>query len=177
MGAPREWVCTHTWVRGLLVQPRGWVGTSSVVIVERNSTRTSRVNTVDNLVNASFCIQSNFVCKHICPDTDVNLCIKQIIPHAQKVALITRSVLKTATLVYKFLTCGYPKYFSTFLSPYHSAYNTRSGRPDRNFLVLPQFRPSIHNSKRHFSHSLPMMFQMCRMICLMRFALLHLLPL
>ena len=64
-----------------------------------------------------------------------------------------RSVFKTATLVYKFLNCGYPKYFSTFLSLYHSAYNTRRGRPDRNFLVVPQFRPSIHKSKRHFSHS------------------------
>ena len=67
--------------------------------------------------------------------------------------VVQRSIFKTATLVYKFLTYGYPKYFSTFLSPYHGAYNTRRGRPDRNFLVVPQFRPTVHKSKRHFSHS------------------------
>ena len=67
--------------------------------------------------------------------------------------VVQRSVFKTATLVSKFLTYGYPKYFSTFLSPYHGAYNTRRGRPDRNFLVVPQFRPSVHKSKRHFSRS------------------------
>ena len=38
------------------------------------------------------------------------------------------SIFKTALLVYKFLHCGYPKYFAPFLKPRQSVYNTRKSQ-------------------------------------------------
>ena len=35
------------------------------------------------------------------------------------------SIFKTALVVYKFLHCGYPKYFAPFLKPRQSVYNKR----------------------------------------------------
>ena len=64
-----------------------------------------------------------------------------------------RSIFKTSTLVYKFLNTGFPKYFSPYLVPYHSGYNTRSSCGDGNFLVVPRFLPSIHKSAKQFGHS------------------------
>ena len=36
-----------------------------------------------------------------------------------------RTVFKTATLVYKFLHTGFPRYFAPYLSSYNSSYSTR----------------------------------------------------
>ena len=60
-----------------------------------------------------------------------------------------RSVFKTATLVYKFLHTGFPKYFT----PYSSSYNTRRSQSGGNFLVIPKFQPSVHKSVKQFGHS------------------------
>ena len=64
-----------------------------------------------------------------------------------------RCLFKTATLVYKFLNGGHPSYFSPFLLLRNSKYNTRRSRPDRKFLEVPQFCPSVHKSRKHFGHS------------------------
>ncbi len=64
-----------------------------------------------------------------------------------------RSVFKTATLVYKFLHTGYPKYFAPHLSSYHSSYNTRCSQSSRNFLVVPKFCASTQKSVRQFDNS------------------------
>ena len=45
-------------------------------------------------------------------------------------------VFKTATLVYKFLHTGFPKYFAPYLSSYSSSYNTRRSQHGGNFLVI-----------------------------------------
>ena len=47
-----------------------------------------------------------------------------------------RSVFKTATLVYKFLHTGFPKYFAPYISSYSSSYSTRRSQSGGNFLVI-----------------------------------------
>ena len=64
-----------------------------------------------------------------------------------------RSIFKTALLVYKFLHCGYPKYFAPFLKPRQSVNNTRKSQADGVFLEVPHFATSIHKSSKHFGLS------------------------
>ena len=64
-----------------------------------------------------------------------------------------RSVFKTATLVYKFLHTGFPKYFAPYISSYSSSYSTRRSQSGGNFLVIPKFQPSVHKSVKQFGHS------------------------
>ena len=53
-------------------------------------------------------------------------------------------IFKTATLVYKFLHSGHPNYFSPHLSIHCRRYGTRYNCPDKRFLEVPQFYPSVH---------------------------------
>ena len=62
-------------------------------------------------------------------------------------------IFKTATLVYNFLHSGHPNYFSPHLSIRCGRYGTRYNRTDKRFLEVPQYYPSVHQSKKHFSHS------------------------
>ena len=48
-----------------------------------------------------------------------------------------RSEFKLATLVYKFIHTGFPKYFAPHLSTYCSSYNTRCSQSVDNFLNVP----------------------------------------
>ena len=57
-----------------------------------------------------------------------------------------RSEFKLATLVYKFIHTGFPKYFAPYLSTYHNTYNTRRSQSIANFLNVPKFQPKIHKS-------------------------------
>ena len=63
------------------------------------------------------------------------------------------TVFKTATLVYKFLHTGFPRYFAPYLSSYSSSYSTRRSQSDCNFLVIPKFYPSVHKSVKQFGNS------------------------
>ena len=63
------------------------------------------------------------------------------------------SVFKTATLVYKFLHTGFPKYFAPYISSYSSSYSTRRSLSGGNFLVIPKFQPSVHKSVKQFGYS------------------------
>ena len=60
---------------------------------------------------------------------------------------------ETATLVYKFLHTGFPKYFAPYTSPYSSSYSTRRSQSGGNFPVIPKFKPSVHKSVKQFGHS------------------------
>ena len=65
-------------------------------------------------------------------------------------------VFKTATLVYKFLHTGFPKYFTPYLSTHStdsSFYSTRFSQSGGNFLVIPKFYPSIHKYVKQFGYS------------------------
>ena len=64
-----------------------------------------------------------------------------------------RCIFKTATVVYKFFHKGHPSYFGPFLSTRRGRYSTRYNHPDKRFLGVPQFCPSVHKSKNHFGHS------------------------
>ena len=64
-----------------------------------------------------------------------------------------RSEFKLATLVYKFIHTGFPKYFAPYLSTYHTTYNTRRSQSVANFLNVPKFQPKIHKSTKQFDFS------------------------
>ena len=61
-----------------------------------------------------------------------------------------RMLFKTATIVYKFLHTGFPRYFAPYLSSYTSSYSTRRSQSGGNFLVIPKFYPSVHKSIKQF---------------------------
>ena len=61
-----------------------------------------------------------------------------------------RSEFKLATLVYKFIHTGFPKYFAPYLSTYHNTSNTRSSQSVANFFNVPKFQPKIHKSSKQF---------------------------
>ena len=65
------------------------------------------------------------------------------------------SVLKTATLVYKFLHTGFPKYLGLYLSSYISSFCTRHSQRGGNFLTIPKFYPSIYKSVKQFGFDAP----------------------
>ena len=52
------------------------------------------------------------------------------------------SEFKLATLVYKFIHTGFPKYFAPHLSTYRTTYNTRRIQNVANFLNVPKFQPT-----------------------------------
>ena len=56
------------------------------------------------------------------------------------------TVFKTATPFYKFLDTGLPLYFAPYLSSYNSSNSTRRSQSGCNFLVMPHFHPSVHES-------------------------------
>ena len=62
-------------------------------------------------------------------------------------------MFKTATLVYKYLHTGFPRYFAPYLSSYSSSYSTRCRQSGSNFLVIPKFSPSVHKSVKQFGNS------------------------
>ena len=64
-----------------------------------------------------------------------------------------RSEFKLATLVYKFIHTGFPKYFAPHLSTYRTTYNTRHSQSVANFLNVPKFQPTIHKSAKQFGFS------------------------
>ena len=60
------------------------------------------------------------------------------------------SEFKLATLVYKSIHTGFPKYFAPHLSTYCTTYNTRCSQSFANFLNVPKFQPTIHKSTKRF---------------------------
>ena len=80
-----------------------------------------------------------------------------------------RSVFKTATLVYKFLHTGFPKYFAPYISSYSSSYSTRHSQSCGNFLVIPKFQPSVHKSASSLVIVLLLMLPLFGMLFLRRF--------
>ena len=79
------------------------------------------------------------------------------------------SVFKTATLVYKFLHTGFPKYFVPYIFSYSSSYSTRRSQSGDNSLVVPKFQPSIHKSVKQFGYSFAFDAPLFGMLFPMRF--------
>ena len=80
------------------------------------------------------------------PDVVLYIC-------SQKGVNSTLIPVVTALLVYKLLHSGYPKYFSPFLKPRQSVFNTRKSQADGVFLEVPHFATSIYKSSKHFGLS------------------------
>ena len=87
-----------------------------------------------------------------------------------------RSVFKTATLVYKFLHTGFPKYFAPYISSYSSSYTTRCSQSGGNFLVIPKFQPSVHKLSNSLGIVLLLMLLVFGLLFLRRFVRPPLLP-
>ena len=79
-----------------------------------------------------------------------------------------RSVFKTATLVYKFLHTGFPKYFAPYISSYSSFYNTRRSQSVIS-LSFPSFNPQSINLSNNLVIVLLSMLPLSGMLFLMRF--------
>ena len=60
------------------------------------------------------------------------------------------SEFSLATLVYKFIHTGFPKYFAPHLSTYCTTYNTRCSQSVANFLNVQKFQHKIHKSTKQF---------------------------
>ena len=65
-----------------------------------------------------------------------------------------RIEFKIATIIYKSLHTGLPAYFNDHLTRYTCKVNTRRGNPDKLFLHVPLYKPSINKSKVQFQNSL-----------------------
>ena len=79
------------------------------------------------------------------------------------------TVFKTATLVYKFLHTGFPRYFASYISSYSRSYSTRRSQSGGNFLVIPNFYCSVHKSVKCLVIVLLFMLPLCGMLFQMRF--------
>ena len=64
-----------------------------------------------------------------------------------------RCIFKTATIIYKYLHTGLPKYFSPHISLYTCSSNTRRSNPRNKILTTPFYNKSIFKSKLQFNNS------------------------
>ena len=97
------------------------------------------------------CIQNSVV--RIVSNTSRYTSITPVLKKLQWLPVGQCMVFKTATLVYKFLHTGFPRYFAPYLSSYSSSYSTRCSQSGGNFLVIPKFYPSVHKSIKQFGNS------------------------
>ena len=88
-----------------------------------------------------------------------------------------RSEFKLATLVYKFIHTGFPKYFAPYHSMYHNTYNTRRSQSVANFLNVPKFQRKIHKSTKQFGLISPLILPLFGIHSLKTFMHHPLLPL
>ena len=87
-----------------------------------------------------------------------------------------RSVFKTATLVYKFLHTGFPKYFAPYISSYSSSYIPGAARVVVIYLSFPSFNPQSINQSNSLVIVLPSMLPLFGRLFRRRFVRPPLLP-
>ena len=97
------------------------------------------------------CIQNSAV--RIVSNTGRYTSITPVLKKLHWLLVGQRTVFKTATLVYKFLHIGFPRYFAPYLSSYSSSYSTRRSQSGGNFLVIPKFYPYVYKSVKQFGNS------------------------
>ena len=97
------------------------------------------------------CIQNSAA--RIVSNTSRYISITPVLKKLHWLPVEQRMVFKTATLAYKFLHTGFPRYFASYLSSYSISYSTRLSQSGGNFLVIPKFYPSIHKSVKQFGNS------------------------
>ena len=97
------------------------------------------------------CIQNNAA--RIVSNTSRYTSITPVLKKLHWLPVEQRMVFKTATLVYKFLHTGFPRYFAPNLSSYSSSYSTRLSQSGGIFLVIPKFYPSVQKSVKQLGNS------------------------
>ena len=97
------------------------------------------------------CIQNSAA--RIVSNTSRYTIITSVLKKLHWLPIAQRTVFKTATLVYRYLHTGFPRYFAPYLSSYSSSYSTRHSQSGGNFLVIPKFCPSVHKSVKQFGNS------------------------
>ena len=107
------------------------------------------------------------MCKLQCIQYTLRMIVTQASPILKKLHWLPVEfwcVFKTA----KFLHSDHPNHISPHLSIHCRWYGTRYNRPDKRFLEVPQFYPSVHTKKNNtLVTALLLMFQHSGMICLM----------
>ena len=88
-----------------------------------------------------------------------------------------RSEFKLATLVYKSIHTGFPKYLAPYLSTYHTTYNTRCSQSVANFLNVPNFNLQFTSPLSSLVSVLPLMLPLFGIHFLKTFVHHPLLPL
>ena len=86
-------------------------------------------------------------------------------------------VFKTATLVYKFLHTGFPRYFAPLLSSYTSSYSTRCSKDVAISLSFQSSTILFINLSNSLIIVLLLMLPLCETLFQMRFVPLHPWPL
>ena len=76
-----------------------------------------------------------------------------ITPVLKKLHCFLLNIAQSLKQIYKFLHTGFPKYFAPYISSYSRPYSTRRSQSGGNFLVIPKFQPSVHNSLKQFGYS------------------------
>ena len=136
-----------------------WFLTHDVSMLVANALVSSRLNYCNSLfrslskvnIRKLQCIQNSAA--RIVSNTSRYTSIAPVLKKLHWLFVEQCTVFKTATLVYKFLHTGFPKYFAPYLSSYSSSYGTRCSQSGGNFLVIPKFYPSIHKSVKQFGNS------------------------
>ena len=98
-------------------------------------------------------IYTNYSASRIVSNTSQYTSITPALKKLHWLPVEQRTVFKTATLVYKYLHTGFPRYFAAHLSSCSSSYSTRCSQSGGNFLVIPKFCLSVHKSVKQFGNS------------------------
>ena len=97
------------------------------------------------------CIQNSLAC--IVTNTPKYAHITPVLKSLHWLPVEYRCIFKTATIIYKYLHTGLPKYFSPHISLYTCSANTRHNNPRNKILTTPLYNKSIFKSKVQFNNS------------------------
>ena len=97
------------------------------------------------------CIQNSAA--RIVSNTSQYTSITPVLKKLHWIPVEQRIVFKTATLVYKYLHTGFPRYLAPYHSSCSSSYSTRRSQSGGNFLVILKFYSSVHKSVKQFGNS------------------------
>ena len=138
--------------------------------IRRHLPKSAAVALANALVSSRLDYCNSLMTSLSCKDLHKLQCIQnslaRIVTYTPKYAHITpvlkslhwlpvkyRCIFKTATIIYKYLHTGLPKYFSPHISLYTCSSNTRRSNPRNKILTTPFYNKSIFKSKLQFNNS------------------------
>ena len=152
-------VCKSCFVKLRDFRHVRWFLTHDVSVLVANALVSSHLDYCNSLFRslAQFnlcklqCIQNSAA--RIVSNTSRYTSITSVLKKLHWLPVEQHTVFKTATLIYKYLHTGFPRYFAPCLSSYSSSYSTRRSQSGGNSLVIPKFCPSVHKSVKQFGNS------------------------